>query len=649
MVHVVHTARSYTARFRTARLRTARLRTASMLGETAQRLIDDFLGEKDWRVRENSNMQYSLQGLNNYVAGELSAHYWLDQVYTPEIRDAHRRGDMHIHDLGSLSVYCMGWDLEDLLLTGFTGVPGKVTSRPARHFRTALLQIVNFFYTLQGEAAGAQAFSNFDTLLAPFIAYDGLVYEEVKQAMQEFIYNLNVPTRVGFQTPFTNLTLDLVVPETYRHERVIIGGERKDRTYGEFQREMDMLNMAFAEVMLEGDASGRIFTFPIPTYNVTPDFPWDSPVVQNVMEMTARYGIPYFSNFINSDMHPEDARSMCCRLRLDNRELRKRGGGLFGANPLTGSVGVVTINLPRIGYTATTEEDFLKTLGRLMDIAKESLELKRRAIERWAEEGLYPYTKFYLRHFAPKKAEPFSLSLQGPGTLGMSESDERGYFRNHFSTIGLIGMHEALMNFRGWRLSEARGQDFAVRVMAFMRERLLQYQEETGNLYNLEATPAEGASYRLAQLDKAYYPDIITAGSESVPYYTNSTQIPVGEMNDLFAQLQLEEPMQVMYTGGTVFHAFLGESLSDGRVAGKLVRTIMEKTRIPYVTLTPTFSICPEHGYLQGEQWTCPHCGRETEVYSRIVGYYRPIKQWNDGKKEEFKDRLTFALGGGGV
>ncbi|PTQ52426.1 MAG: Ribonucleotide reductase of class III (anaerobic), large subunit [Brockia lithotrophica] len=604
-------------------------------------LVEDYLTRNDWRVHENSNMNYSLQGLNNHITQEVTKWYWLHEVYTPEIRKSHEEGDFHIHDLGSLSVYCMGWDLKDLLLTGFTGVEGKISSKPPRHFRTALLQVVNFFYTLQGEAAGAQAFSNFDTYLAPFIAYDGLSYDEVKQAMQEFIFNLNVPTRVGFQTPFTNITLDLVVPDYMKDEPVIIGGEYMERTYKEFQREMDMFNMAFAEVMLEGDARGRIFTFPIPTYNVTKDFPWDSPVVDKIMEMTAKYGTPYFSNFVSSDMNPEDARSMCCRLRLDNRELKKRGGGLFGANPLTGSIGVVTINLPRIGYLAKSEAEFFARLGELMEIAKESLEIKRRKLDEWTEAGLYPYTKFYLRNVKGLVvgSDPFAaFSLGGEGS--------GSYWNNHFSTIGIVGMNEALVNFLGVNIATKKGVEFASRVLEFMRERVADFQEETGHLYNLEATPAEGASYRLARLDRERWPDIFTAG-ESTPYYTNSSQLPVDFTDDLFTALDLQAELQTKYTGGTVFHAFLGEAVSDIRVVKKIVKAIAERYPIPYYTLTPTFSICPDHGYLSGEHFTCPRCGAETEVYSRVVGYYRPVQNWHEGKREEFAQRIEFKLHAG--
>ncbi|WP_026486520.1 ribonucleoside triphosphate reductase [Caldanaerobius polysaccharolyticus] len=584
--------------------------------------VDQYIGKVDWRINENSNMGFSLQGLNNHISTTVISKYWLNKIYPKEVRDAHVNGDFHIHDLGLLSVYCCGWDLRDLLLSGFTGVEGKVASKPPKHFRTALGQIVNFFYTLQGEAAGAQAFSNFDTYLAPFIYYDGLTYKEVKQAMQEFIFNLNVPTRVGFQTPFVNITMDLVVPGILADEPVIIGGQLMDRTYKEFQKEMDMLNTAFAEVMMEGDASGRIFTFPIPTYNITKEFDWDSPVVDKVMEMTAKYGLPYFSNFINSDMKPEDVRSMCCRLRLSNKELRKRGGGLFGANPLTGSIGVVTINMPRIGYLSKTKEEFLSRVGRLMDIARTSLEIKREVLERLTQEGLYPYARFYLRDIYKRFGS---------------------YWQNHFNTIGLIGMNEALLNFMGVDITTEKGRSFALEVLDFMRAKMEEYQQESGILYNLEASPAEGASYRLAKKDKEMFPDIITCGRDE-PYYTNSTQLPVDFTDDIFTALDLQEELQCKYTGGTVLHGFIGERINDVETCKALVKKIAYNYRIPYYTITPTFSVCNDHGYISGEHFTCPYCGNDCEVYSRVVGYYRPVQCWNNGKKEEFKDRKEFAV-----
>jgi anaerobic ribonucleoside-triphosphate reductase len=590
-------------------------------------LVEQYLNLEDWYVRENSNMSFSLQGLNNYLTTKVIERYWTNRIYSPNISEAHNSGDIHIHDLGVLGPYCVGWDLRELLLSGFGGVYGKIESKPPRHFRTALGQVVNFFYTLQGEAAGAQAFSNFDSLLAPFIRYDGLDYKEVKQALQEFIFNINVPTRVGFQTPFTNITLDLNIPDFMRNEPIVYGGKLVDDTYGEMQDEMDMFNMAFAEVMAEGDAKGRVFTFPIPTYNITKDFKWDSPVSEKIFELTAKYGVPYFSNFVNSDMKPEDVRSMCCRLRIDNRELRKRGGGFFGANPLTGSIGVVTINLPRIGYLARGDEDkFFERLGELMDLARDSLEIKRKVLERFTEKGLYPYSRHYLR---------FIKEAYGK------------YWKNHFSTIGIIGMNEALLNMFGYGIATEEGVKFAVKTLMFMRERLLEYQEETGNLYNLEATPAEGASYRLARIDKRRYPNIIVANERYLskgaePFYTNSTHLPVDYTGDLFEALDHQDKLQPLYTGGTVFHVFLGEKIYSWTAAAALVKKISYSYHIPYFTLTPTFSICPTHGYISGEHKTCPKCNAKCEVYSRVVGYLRPVDQWNDGKQSEFRIRQTF-------
>jgi len=557
-------------------------------------LVEDYLRDRDWRVRENSNMTFSLQGLNTHITDRIISQYWLNKIYPVQIRRAHVSGDFHIHDLGTLGAYCVGWDLRDLLLRGFSGVRGKVASRPAKHFRVALLQIVNFMYTLQGESAGAQAFSNLDTYLAPFIRADHLSYQDVRQNLQEFVYNMNVPTRVGFQTPFTNVTLDIKVPRYMLDEPVIIGGVMRDSRYRDYQPEMDLFNRAFAEVMLEGDAHGRPFTFPIPTYNITEDFDWDNPVLQPIWEMTARYGIPYFSNFIGSDMRPEDARSMCCRLRIDNRELRARGGGLFGANPLTGSIGVVTINLPRLGYLSSDEAEFLARLERLMELAKEALIIKRKTLESLTEGGLYPYSRFYLDRI--KEAEG-------------------GYWRNHFSTIGVIGMNEAILNLYGSSIADPEGLDFAARVLDFMRERLADFQEETGDIFNLEATPAEGASYRLAKKDIERYPDIRIYNLEvyggDTPYYTNSTHLPVGFTTDLFEALTLQDPLQTRYTGGTVFHGFLGERTPTPEAAKRLVRKIAENFRLPYYTLTPTFSVCPKHGYIPGEHRYCPKCDEE--------------------------------------
>lgn len=516
----------------------AKLRDTKKLFADAVNIMDNYLDRSDWKVNENSNMSYSLQGLNNFIASEVTGQYWLQQIYNDEVANLHSSGDLHIHDLGNLSVYCCGWDLEDLLRTGFRGVPTKVESTPPKHLKTALGQIVNFYYTLQGEAAGAMAFSNFDTYLAPFIAYDNLNYEEVKQSMQEFLFNINVPTRVGFQTPFTNITMDLKVPNYLKEQAVIIGGEYKSKTYGEFQEEMDEFNRAFAEVMMEGDAKGRMFSFPIPTYNITDDFEWDNPVLDPVWEMTAKFGIPYFSNFINSDMNPEDARSMCCRLRLDNEELRKRGGGLFGANPMTGSIGVVTLNMARIGYLAADKAEFIQRVYKLMDVAKESLEIKRKVLENLTDQGLYPYSKFYLRDVKKRFDE---------------------YWKNHFNTIGLNGMNEALLNFMDKDIASKEGQKFALEVMDAMRDKLQQYQEETDNLYNLEATPAEGTAYRFARLDKEKYGEnIISANEERVinedadPYYTNSTQLPVNLTDDIFTALELQDELQSKYTGGCI-------------------------------------------------------------------------------------------------
>lgn len=820
-----------------------------------EKMFQEYLGGEDWRINENSNMNYSLQGLNNHIISVVTSKYWLEKIYPREISEAHRVGDFHIHDLSLLAPYCCGWDLADLLENGFAGVAQKVESAPPRHLRTALGQIVNFCYTLQGECAGAQALANFDTFLAPFIRYDNMNYKEVKQAMQEFIFNLNVPTRVGFQTPFVNITLDVTVSSVLAHEPVIIGGERKKETFGEFQKEVDMLNLAFCEVMMEGDARGRIFTFPIPTYNLTKDFDWESPVAEKILEMTARYGIPYFANFINSDLSPEDVRSMClfsgedilikeegairkltieeffeqnkgrqldrewfeadkcvetlslnpvsgklewtgikgllrvtgravvhirtkdgktmrvspnhpvavyttegittkkaydidasdfllvlrdgsiqhvlgrgakgekiirdklhnnvpeflveqkyirseegamlfqtygsktigfstidgwdistdsiewlrnagfavvevedatiekldndqmfydleldsnhyfvhsqgnithncCRLRLDNRELRRRGGGLFGANPLTGSIGVVTINMARLGYLASNEEDFLRRLRRLMEMARDSLLIKRNVLEKLTEQGLYPYSRHYLR-------------------LVKERFDS--YWYNHFNTIGLVGMNESLQNFLGQDISTGTGRDFALRVLDYMRDMLIKFQEETGQLFNLEATPAEGTAYRLASLDQELYPGIVTSG-EDAPYYTNSTQLPAGYTPDIFAALDLQDELQVRYTGGTVFHVYLGERIEDIRTCKKLLQRIMEHYRLPYVTITPTFSICPDHGYLNGEQYTCPTCDKVTEVWSRVVGFYRPVQNWNKGKQSEFQEREVFKV-----
>ncbi|MDR3143658.1 MAG: ribonucleoside triphosphate reductase [Puniceicoccales bacterium] len=593
--------------------------------------VDQYLSRSDWKVRENSNMSYSLQGLNNYLSAEISQNYWLYRVYPQKIREAHESGDFHIHDLSQLSVYCVGWDLADLLREGFRGVVGKLEAQPPKHFRTALGQVVNFFYTLQGEAAGAQAFSNFDTLLAPFIRHDQLDEARVEQALQEFVFNINVPTRVGFQTPFTNITLDFFCPKHLAAEPVIIGGELQSMTYGEFQEEMNVFNRALFRVMTRGDARGRVMTFPIPTINLSKDFDWDNPNLRGLWEMTGKYGIPYFSNFINSDMKPEDTRSMCCRLRIDNTQLEKRGGGLFGANPLTGSIGVVTINLPRVGYLAQSQAEFFDRLGQLMDLAKESLEIKRSFLEQLSERNLYPYISFY---------------------LGRIKERFGHYWQNHFSTIGLVGMNEACLNFLGEPITSEEGKAFALKVLDFMRERLLQYQTQTGHHYNLEATPAEGTSYRLARKDKQCFGDAIEAANDTtcgasggVPFYTNSVHVPVNHTDDLFGLLDHQDDLQTKFTGGTVVHLFLGERLEDPEVVKGLVRKVAENYHLPYFSLTPTFSVCPDHGYLPGEQPRCSRCDKTTEVYSRVVGYLRPVQQWNDGKQAEFNLRkeLKFA------
>jgi ribonucleoside-triphosphate reductase len=589
-------------------------------------LVDQYLEIEDWRVKENSNMSYSLQGLNNYLSSTVVAKYWISRIYPPSIADAHFSGDMHIHDLGVLGAYCVGWDLKDLLISGFGGVSGKVESKPARHFRTALGQIVNFFYTLQGEAAGAQAFSTFDTYLAPFIHYDGLTQKDVEQALQEFFFNMNVPTRVGFQTPFTNITLDMTVPNFMKDEPVVVGGKVMDKTYGDMQAEMEMFNRAFADVMSQGDSKGRVFTFPIPTYCVTKDFDWDSPLAEKIFEVTAKYGVPYFSNFINSDMKPEDVRSMCCRLRIDNRELAKRGGGFFGANPLTGSIGVVTLNLPRIGYLSKDENEFFERLESMMEIARDSLEVKRKVLDTFTESGLYPYSKHYLRGVKAQHGK---------------------YWRNHFSTIGIVGLNEAILNLFGVNIGSLEGMDFAIRVLSFMRNKLIDFQKETESMFNLEATPAEGTSYRLARIDKKKHPDIIVANEKNVaagaaPFYTNSSQLPVDYEVDLFDALEHQDKLQTLYTGGTVFHIFLGERIHSWKAAAELIRKVSWGSRLPYFTLTPTFSICPTHGYMVGEHKQCPTCGDKCEVYSRVVGYLRPVDQWNDGKQAEFAIRHTF-------
>jgi ribonucleoside-triphosphate reductase len=591
-------------------------------------LVDSYLRKLDWKVRENSNMGFSLQGLNNYISSDVTSEYWLNRIYPGRVRQAHREGDIHIHDLNQLSVYCVGWDLMDLLREGFKGVSGNIGSAPPKHFHTALGQLVNFFYTLQGEAAGAQAVSSFDTLLAPFIRYDNLGYKEVYQALQGFVFNINVATRVGFQTPFTNITMDLSPSSIYRDMPAVVGGVEMPQSYGDFQKEMNILNKAFAEVMMAGDCLGRVFTFPIPTYNITKGFNFDDPALESVWRMTGRYGIPYFSNFVNSDMSPDDARSMCCRLRLDNRELQKRGGGLFGANPLTGSIGVVTLNLPRLAKKAKSEEEFLDNLDDLAKLAAESLAIKRKELERFTEGGLYPYTMFYLRDVKARHGK---------------------YWANHFSTVGVVGANEACLNLLGKSIASPEGQSLAMKALNRLRDRLANLQEETGEMFNLEATPAEGASYRLARLDLERHPGMIFANGEAsgekgfTPFYTNSSHLPVNYSDDLFEVLDLQDDLQCLYTGGTVIHSFVGEEITDPDLVKSLIQKITSNYRLPYFTMTPTFSICPEHGYIAGEKPVCPTCQSETDVYSRVVGYLRPVSRWNDGKRAEFALRRAYA------
>lgn len=572
----------------------------------ADTLVRGYIDQLDWQVNENGNMAYSWQGLNNYISSTIQSNYWLWSIYPKEISTANIEKDFHIHDLGMLATYCCGWSLEDLLLKGFTGVPGKISSAPAKHLGAALGQAVNFFYTLQHEAAGAQAFSSFDTYLAPFIRYDHLTYQEVKQKMQEFLYNMNVPTRVGCQTPFTNITMDLIPSGMLAEQNVIIGGKPQKEKYKDFSKEMAMFNKAFCEVMMEGDAQGRLFSFPIPTYNLTKDFDWDNPDYKPIWEMTAKYGIPYFSNFINSDMNPDDARSMCCRLRLDNRELRKRGGGLFGANPLTGSIGVVTINLPKIGYLSKTKKEYFEKLDHVMDLAKKSLEIKRKFIETYMDKGLYPYSKFYLGDIKKRFGE---------------------YFKNHFNTIGILGLNESMINFfkdKSKGITSTEGREFGLEVMDHMRERLLNYQAETNQLFNLEATPGESTTYKFAKADRKKYPDIITAADlvdkpGDIPYYTNSSQLPVNYTDDVFEALDLQDEFQCKYTGGTVLHVYVGERISSPENVKNLIKKIAENYKLPYFSLTPTFSVCPKHGYIPGEHKYCPKCDSE-------IGYKEGMK-----------------------
>jgi len=582
-------------------------------------LVDNYLKINDWRVKENSTVTYSVGGLILSNSGAITANYWLSEVYDDDVAKAHRSAAIHLHDLSMLTGYCAGWSLKQLIQEGLGGVPGKITSSPANHLSTLCNQMVNFLGIMQNEWAGAQAFSSFDTYLAPFVKVDNLTQKEVKQCVQSFIYGVNTPSRWGTQAPFSNVTLDWTVPNDLKNLPAIIGGKEMDFTYGDCQKEMDMVNKAFIEIMIEGDANGRGFQYPIPTYSITRDFNWEETENNKLLfEMTAKYGTPYFSNYINSDMEPSDVRSMCCRLRLDLRELRKKSGGFFGSGESTGSIGVVTINMPRIAYLAKDEQDFYKRLDDLMDIAARSLKTKRTVITKLLENGLYPYTKRYL-----------------------------GTFSNHFSTIGLIGMNEVGLNAKWLRadLTSPKTQRFTRDVLNHMRERLSDYQEKYGDLYNLEATPAESTTYRFALHDKEQFPDIITANMDGKPYYTNSSHLPVGYTEDIFSALDIQDDLQTLYTSGTVFHAFLGEKLPDWKAAANLVRKIAENYKLPYYTMSPTYSVCKDHGYLTGEQFTCPICGNKTEVYSRITGYYRPVQNWNDGKAQEYKDRMVYNIG----
>ncbi len=576
--------------------------------------MDGYLKQEDWRVNENSNVSYSLGGLILYNSGAITANYWLENIYPHEIAEAHRNGEIHLHDLSMFSGYCAGWSLRQLIAEGLGGIKGKISSKPPKHLSTLVQQMVNFLGVLQNEWAGAQAFSSFDTYLAPFVGYNKMTYAEVKQCVQSFVFGVNTPSRWGSQAPFTNITLDWVVPDDLREQPAIVGGEPIDATYGDFQDEMDMVNKAFLEVLIEGDSNGRGFSYPIPTINLTKNFNWDSPNARLLFKMTGKYGTPYFQNFINSNLNPGDVRSMCCRLQLDKRELRNRGGGLFGSDEFTGSIGVVTLNLPRIGYLSSTKEDYFSQLDHFMGVARESLEIKRRVITRLMDQGLFPYTQRYLRHW-----------------------------NNHFSTIGLIGMNESTLNFMGKDLTHAESREFAKEILVHMREKLVAFQEETGHLYNLEATPGEGTSYRLAKIDRQKFSRMVIPGGES-PYYTNSTALPVNTTSDLFEALDMQNDIQRLYTGGTVFHSFIGESIDDPETCKQLVRKIASNYEIPYFTITPTFSVCHNHGYLKGEQFSCPNCGEETEVYSRIVGYYRPVQNWNCGKKSEYRDRKIFSV-----
>jgi len=593
----------------------------ALIGATIN-MFNAYLDDADWNIKENANMSHSVAGLNNYVRGQFTKYYWLNEIYTENIRSAHISGAIHIHDLDFFGAYCVGWDLRQLLTMGFTGVKGKIASKPAKHLRSFLGQVVNATFTFQNEAAGAQAWSSFDTYCAPFIKKDKLSYEQVKQAMQEFIYNMNISTRVGFQCPFSNVTLDLICPKTLKDQPVIIGGDPQDYNYGDCQTEMDLINKAFCDVMLDGDADGRVFTFPIPTINITKTTDWDSDSMNNIMKITCKYGIPYFANYVNSTLSPEEAVSMCCRLRIDVSELRKRGGGLFGSNPLTGSAGVVTINLPRLGYLSSSEDEFFLRLDKLLVIAKESLIIKRKIIEEQTEKGLYPYSKVYLQVVKDRTGQ---------------------YWANHFNTIGIIGMNECLLNFKKCDLTSREGQEFAIKVMNHMREKMLEFQKETGNNFNLEATPGEGTAPRFAKIDKSRFPDIVVAG-EKEHYYTNSTQLPVNFGDDIFKAIELQDELQSLYTGGTVMHLYLGEKISDTDTAKNLIRKIFNNSKMPYISLTPTFSICPNHGYIAGEHFNCPQCNSDCEVWSRVVGYLRCVQNFSESKQEEYKDRVKFKI-----
>lgn len=605
------------------RERRKQTREADALKNATIDMFTKYLSETDWNVKENANMQRSVNGLNNYVREAFTKQYWLNNVYPDEIKKAHEGGDLHLHDLGFFGPYCAGWDLRQVLLEGFGGVEGKVESKPAKHLRSFLGQVVNSTFTTQGETAGAQAWSSIDTYCAPFIRYDKMTYEQVRQCIQEFVFNINVPTRVGFQCPFSNLTFDIKVPRTLKDEPAIVGGVPMEETYGDFQKEMDIFNKAFCEVMLKGDAKGRVFTFPIPTINVTKDFDWNSEVVDKFMEITCKYGIPYFANYINSDLSPEDAVSMCCRLRLDVRELRKRGGGLFGSNPMTGSIGVVTINLPRIGYLAKDKADYFARLKHQALLAKSSLAIKRKVIELQSVQGLYPYSTHYLRNVKKKN-----------GT----------YWANHFNTIGIVGMNESLLNFIGKDIGTPEGQQFSISVLNYLRELMIEFQQEDGMQYNLEASPAEGTSYRFAKIDRARYGDDIITSGKDTPYYTNSAQLPANYTDDIMECVRKQDEIQSLYTGGTVQHIYIGEKIEDTEVCKKLIKKIFSTSKMPYISLTPTFSVCSDHGYIKGEHFECPVCRKQTEVYSRVTGYLRPLQNFNEGKKEEYRERIKFVV-----